>query len=292
MQKKQKWSPYAELGVAADASEAQVKTAYKKMALKWHPDKHPEGEREHATEQFKKVSEAYSILSNEKRRQYFDRHGSMEGEDDAINMDDVFAQMFAGMGANFGFVFDFEDMFEDLAAGLKGSKESKAFSKMFKDLEKSAKRASKPKGRAGRATANKKAKGKALGKDMDDMMMAMVMGDMMGDLMGFGGVAGAGKGKAKGKKSSAKDPFGGMVAAFAGMMEGDDSYEDELPDDLFEGDEYDSDEVEMIGKQMGLAKSEIKILKRDMKKKYEQANAHKKQPPKKEEPEAAGKEPA
>jgi hypothetical protein len=291
MQKKQKWSPYTELGVPRDATEAQVKTAYKKMALKWHPDKHPESEREHATEQFKKVSEAYSILSNEKRRKYFDKHGTMEGEDDAINMDDLFAEMFAGMGggASFGFTFDFEDMFEDFADGLKGSKESKAFSKMFKDLEKSAKRASKPKGRAGRATANKKAKGKGLGgvKDMDDMMMAMVMGDMMGDLMGFGGMPGAGKGKAKGTKSSAKakDPFGGMAAAFAGMMEADDSYEDELPDDLFEGDEYDSDEVEMIGKQMGLAKSEIKILKRDMKKKYEQANAHKKQPPKKAEPE-------
>ena len=290
MQKKAtiKWSPYTELDVPKDATEAQVKTAYKKMALKWHPDKHTESEREVATEKFKKVSEAYSILSNEKRRKYFDKHGTMEGEDDAINMDDLFAEMFAGMGSgsggSFGFVFDFEDMFDDFADGLKGSKESKAFSKMFKDLEKGAKRSAKPKGRAGRATANKKKGAKGMGgmKDMDDMMMAMMMGDMMGDMMGMGmgGMPGAGKskGKSKGKGKKAQDPFGmgGMAAAFAGMMDEDDSYEDELPDDLFEGDEYDSDEVEMIGKQMGLAKSEIKILKRDMKKKYEQANAHKK----------------
>jgi len=70
---------------------AAIKTAYKKLALKWHPDKHPEEERDAATEKFKQVSEAYSILSNEKRKKYFDKHGSMEGEDDNIDFDDVFS---------------------------------------------------------------------------------------------------------------------------------------------------------------------------------------------------------
>ena len=39
---KNKWSPYEELGVTKDSEQATVKTAYKKLALKWHPDKHPE----------------------------------------------------------------------------------------------------------------------------------------------------------------------------------------------------------------------------------------------------------
>ena len=44
MKKTNKWSPYEELGVSKDADQSVIKTAYKKLALKWHPDKHPEQE--------------------------------------------------------------------------------------------------------------------------------------------------------------------------------------------------------------------------------------------------------
>ena len=75
-------NPYNLLGVPTSANAAEIKTAYKKLALKIHPDKVDESEREAATEKFKELSEAYSVLSNEKRRAYFDKHGKMEGEDD------------------------------------------------------------------------------------------------------------------------------------------------------------------------------------------------------------------
>ena len=236
MPKKQKFNPYIELDVQKTADIAQIKTAYKKLALKWHPDKHPEEQRAEATEKFKLVSEAYSILSNEKRRKYFDKNGTIEGEEDCVDMDDIFKDIFKGSGS---FNFQFDDMFDDFITVLEGGRaDSKQFSKIFKDLGKGYR--SKPKGRVRPPKAGK-SKG-AMG-GMEDMMMAMMMGDMMGDVLG------GGKGKGKNKKGN---PF----------MDYDDSDDEELPD------EYDSDEVEMIGKQMGLSKKELEMLKKDLKKKY------------------------
>lgn len=97
--------------------------------MKWHPDKHPESDREAATEKFKVISEAYSVLSNEKRKAYYDKHGSMEGEDDVVDMDDMFKEMFGGMG---GFSFSFggdDDGFDEFISMLEGGR---AESKMFK----------------------------------------------------------------------------------------------------------------------------------------------------------------
>jgi len=73
---------YTTLGVQKSATQDQIKSAYKKLALKWHPDKHKEEDRERATEEFKIISEAYSVLSNEKRRAYYDKNGTIEGADD------------------------------------------------------------------------------------------------------------------------------------------------------------------------------------------------------------------
>lgn len=52
---------YDLLGVQKNAQEAEIKKAYKKQALKWHPDKNQDN-KEHAKEHFKKISEAYSVL--------------------------------------------------------------------------------------------------------------------------------------------------------------------------------------------------------------------------------------
>ena len=59
---------YDILGVKKDASQAEIKKAYLKLANKYHPDKNPDG-----SDQFKKVAEAYSVLSNEQKRKDYDR---------------------------------------------------------------------------------------------------------------------------------------------------------------------------------------------------------------------------
>ena len=54
---------YTVLGLSKSATEADIKKAYRKLAVKWHPDKNPDNQ-EAAAEVFKKIGEAYSVLSN------------------------------------------------------------------------------------------------------------------------------------------------------------------------------------------------------------------------------------
>ncbi|KAM9887660.1 hypothetical protein OXX79_013464, partial [Metschnikowia pulcherrima] len=61
---------YDLLGVSPSAGETEIKKAYRKAALKYHPDK-PTGD----TEKFKEISEAFDILSNEDKRQVYDDYG-------------------------------------------------------------------------------------------------------------------------------------------------------------------------------------------------------------------------
>lgn len=67
--------PYQILGVAQDAGVEDLKKAYRKLALKWHPDRNVDNKAEAET-QFKRVNEAYSLLSDPGRRALFDRGGS------------------------------------------------------------------------------------------------------------------------------------------------------------------------------------------------------------------------
>jgi DnaJ-class molecular chaperone len=130
-------NPYKLLGVEKSAEASAIKTAYKKLALKYHPDKVPEEERSQATEKFKEISEAYSILSNEKRRKFFDKHGTMEGEEDLVDMDDIFKDLFGGSSFGGGSSFmSFEmDDFDDFVSMLEGSSsDAKSFKKLFRDL--------------------------------------------------------------------------------------------------------------------------------------------------------------
>lgn len=62
---------YSILGVEKDASQSEIKKAFRKLSKKYHPDKNPKGE-----EQFKKINEAYSVLSDPKKRQLYDTTGS------------------------------------------------------------------------------------------------------------------------------------------------------------------------------------------------------------------------
>jgi len=76
-------SLYDLLGVSRNASEQDIKKAYKKSALKNHPDKAPEGEREAYEERFKRVARAYEILSDPEKRQIYNAHGeaAFDGRD-------------------------------------------------------------------------------------------------------------------------------------------------------------------------------------------------------------------
>ncbi|XP_026746757.1 dnaJ homolog subfamily B member 6 isoform X1 [Trichoplusia ni] len=66
---------YRTLGVTRVASEAEIKKAYRKLALKWHPDKNPDNAEE-ANRRFKEISEAYEVLSDANKRKVYDARGS------------------------------------------------------------------------------------------------------------------------------------------------------------------------------------------------------------------------
>jgi len=65
---------YQILEVPRNAAEADIKKAYRKLALKWHPDKNPDN-KETAEKKFKEISEAYEVLSDTQKRKIYDRYG-------------------------------------------------------------------------------------------------------------------------------------------------------------------------------------------------------------------------
>ena len=128
---------YEVLGISKDATEKDIKRAYRKLAFKWHPDKNPNNKKE-AEEKFKEINEAYSVLSDpDKKRQYdmggfdfaafgfdenfdpfkvfqsfFDKHGGKGKDPFSFGFDDdddFFKNDFGGFG-NFGNFGDFGGM--------------------------------------------------------------------------------------------------------------------------------------------------------------------------------------
>jgi molecular chaperone DnaJ len=94
---------YELLGVARDASEVDLKKAFRQLALKYHPDRNPEDSE--AEEKFKEINEAYSVLSDAEKRSNYDRFGTAEG-----------------VGAGFGpFAGGFGDVFEDIFGDFFGT---------------------------------------------------------------------------------------------------------------------------------------------------------------------------
>ena len=62
------------LGVSRSADDSEIKKAYRKLAVQWHPDKNPDNQKA-AEEVFKKVGEAYAVLSDKEKRAVFDKYG-------------------------------------------------------------------------------------------------------------------------------------------------------------------------------------------------------------------------
>lgn len=113
---------YEILGVPKTSSLADIKKAYRSLALKYHPDRVGESEKKEAEEKFKEISEAYGVLSDPQKRQMYDQHGHagidqnftaediFKGADFSsifeggagVNLNDILSQMFGGGGDIFG----------------------------------------------------------------------------------------------------------------------------------------------------------------------------------------------
>ncbi|MBS1651469.1 MAG: molecular chaperone DnaJ [Bacteroidetes bacterium] len=99
---------YEILGVEKNASDDEIKKAYRKLAIKFHPDKNP-GDKT-AEDKFKEAAEAYEVLSNPEKRQRYNQfgHAGMSGAagggyGGGMNMDDIFSQFGDIFGGAFGF---------------------------------------------------------------------------------------------------------------------------------------------------------------------------------------------
>lgn len=99
-------SLYDHLGVPRDASPECIKKAYRKLALQNHPDKVEEKDKVDAEVRFKKISEAYAVLSDEGRRRFYDQTGSTDqnNQQSSVPQDihEFMRNMFSGGGHPFG----------------------------------------------------------------------------------------------------------------------------------------------------------------------------------------------
>src|SRR5499425_2201885 len=100
---------YEVLGVSRTATLEEVKSAYRKAALKWHPDRNPENKTE-AEVKFRECTEAYSVLSDSQKRQVYDTYGHA-GLAGAGASSDFNSTIFQDFHDIFGDFFGFEDLF-------------------------------------------------------------------------------------------------------------------------------------------------------------------------------------
>ena len=96
---------YDILGISKSASSSEIKKAYRKKPIEFHPDKNPDDKIAEAN--FKKAAEAYEVLGNQEKRSKYDQfgHAAFEGGQgfgQGMNMDDIFSQFGDIFGSAFG----------------------------------------------------------------------------------------------------------------------------------------------------------------------------------------------
>ena len=157
-----KYKDYYEiLGVSKNADEKEIKSAYRKLAKKYHPDLHQGDEA--AAEKFKEVSEAYEVLSDKDKRKKYDTFGSNydfssgydfdpsqygytyttggSGADFSDFFETIFGSSRSGRGGNFSGGFNINDIFGDFSSKSRGRSANKARNKFESELSISIKEA-------------------------------------------------------------------------------------------------------------------------------------------------------
>ncbi|MEE2699387.1 MAG: molecular chaperone DnaJ [Pseudomonadota bacterium] len=102
---------YSVLGVDQDVDADELKRSFRKLAMKYHPDRNPNDEK--AEKKFKELNEAYEVLKDDQKRAAYDRFGH-----------DAFEQSGAGAGAAGGFTSGFADIFDEMFGNMGGGRRS------------------------------------------------------------------------------------------------------------------------------------------------------------------------
>jgi curved DNA-binding protein len=120
---------YGILGVTRNASDAEIKKAYRKLAMQHHPDRNP-GKEKWANEKFKEINEAYGVLGDPQKRRQYDQFGTVGNIGDIFGSPftaTTFEEMikdFGGAGLRFDFL---DDIFGDFLKGRGGSFSFRSF---------------------------------------------------------------------------------------------------------------------------------------------------------------------
>jgi DnaJ-class molecular chaperone len=107
---------YKTLGVEKGASAVDIKKAFRKLAVKYHPDRNPDNKA--AEDKFKEINEAYAVLSDPEKKQQYDTFGS-SGFHQQYSQEDIFRG------------FDFGNAYKDMGGGAGGGGADDIFSRLF-----------------------------------------------------------------------------------------------------------------------------------------------------------------